>query len=336
MARFAHEATEVAISKTGRIFVSFPRWSEDAPISVGEVMRDGTVAPYPDAVWNAWRNTKKCALSPEGHFVCVQNVVLDNQGHLWALDPAAPAQDRVVPGGPKLVEIDLASNTVTRTIAFDTKVAPQGSYLNDVRFSPDGHYAYITDSGARGAIVAADLRGDTARRTLDGDPTTQLEKNVVVTADGKPLRRPDGRGVEFAADGIALSHDGSTLYWQALTGTILYSVPTAALDDATLPPQALSAKVTRVGTNGVADGLLLDAAGRMYVTAPEQDAVKVRQGGTVSILVQDTRLRWPDTFAQGPDGSILRHHLAHPGHVLVQAAEQSAPAYAALAHRPPQ
>ena len=47
-----------------------------------------------------------------------------------------------------------------------------------------------------------------------------------MTYDGKPLRRPDGRGVEFAADGIALSGDGKTLYWQAIKGKTLYRIAT--------------------------------------------------------------------------------------------------------------
>jgi sugar lactone lactonase YvrE len=52
----------------------------------------------------------------------------------------------VVKGGPKLVRIDLATNEVAHVFSFDEDLAPQGSYLNDVRFSPDGGFAYITDS----------------------------------------------------------------------------------------------------------------------------------------------------------------------------------------------
>ena len=32
--------------------------------------------------------------------------------------------------------------------------------------------------------------------------------------------------------------------------------------------------------------------------------LKVRDGDKVSMLVQDSRLRWPDTFALGPDGAV--------------------------------
>ena len=36
-AAFPHQVTGVACSADGRIFVNFPRWTEDAPVSVAEV-----------------------------------------------------------------------------------------------------------------------------------------------------------------------------------------------------------------------------------------------------------------------------------------------------------
>ncbi|PSJ19471.1 hypothetical protein CVH10_22685, partial [Halomonas sp. ND22Bw] len=77
--------------------------------------------------------------------------------------------------------------------------------------------------------VVVDLDSGRAHRVLDGDPSTQPDKSVTVTYDGKPLRRPDGRGVEFAADGIALSPDGQTLDWQAIKGKTLCRLPTEPL-----------------------------------------------------------------------------------------------------------
>jgi len=311
VAEFGHQVTGVTVSKDGRIFVNFPRWTEDSPVSVAEVMKDGSIRPFPDPEWNAWRNARKDEMSARDHWVCVQSVVADGRGNVWVLDPAAPAQAQVVPMGPKLVRIDLASNSVAQTIAFDETVAPQGSYLNDVRFAPDGQYAYITDSGAKGAIVVVDLSSGKARRVLDGHPSTQPEKGVTVKADGRELRRPDGRGVEFAADGIALSPDGETLYWQAIKGRTLYRIATRTLIETGFRGgQDAGPQVESYGKNGVADGLLIGReSGRMYVSAPEEDAVKVRDlsAGPASepaMLVKDKRLRWPDTFAEGPDGSI--------------------------------
>ena len=316
VAGFDHQVTGITVARDGRLFVNFPRWSEDAPVSVAE-LKDGKPVPYPDAGWNAWRNAKADELSPRDHFVCVQSVVADGQDRLWVVDAAAPAMAHVIKDGPKLVGIDLKTNKVVKTIPFDPTVALQASYLNDVRISPDGKTAYLTDSGAEGALIVVDLESGSAKRLLAGDPSTMPDKSVTVTYDGKPLRRPDGRGVSFAADGIALSPDGKTLYWQAIKGRTLYSLPTdaltgwaaASLMPETLSDKSLSGKITKVGENGVADGLLIARRdGRMYVTSPQDDSVKVRDlskaDAPLTTLVKDPQLRWPDTFGEGPDGTL--------------------------------
>jgi sugar lactone lactonase YvrE len=305
VASFDHQVTGVAVSRSGRIFVNFPRWTEDNEVSVAEVV-NGQLVPYPDQGWNGWRNANKDMVSAHDHWVCVQSVVADTRDNLWVLDPAAPAMAGVIPHGPKLVQISLKTNAPVRTIAFGEDVAPQGSYLNDVRFSPDGRTAYLTDSGAKGALVVLDLDNGQAHRVLEGHPSTQPDKSVTVTYNGQPLRRPDGRGVEFAADGIALSPDGSTLYWQAIKGKTLYSVSTAVLKG---PMDKIAASVKVVGDNGPADGLIIRRHdGRLYITSPQDDAIKVRQldqpGTSPVTLIQDARLRWPDTFAEGPDGKL--------------------------------
>ena len=208
-ARFDHQATGVAVTADGRRFVNFPRWTDDAPISVAEVLPDGSLRPYPDARWNEWRNARANELSVGDHFVCVQSVVPDGHGHLWVLDPGAPGNEKILEGAPKLVRVDLATNRVSKVIAVPGDVALQGTYLNDIRFSPDGRTGYITDSGTRGAIIVVDLESGRSWRALDGYPSTQVDKTVAVTLDGRPLRRPDGRQPVLAADGIAISGDGA-------------------------------------------------------------------------------------------------------------------------------
>ncbi len=295
------QITGIAVSKDGRIFVNLPRWTLDVPVSVGEV-KDGYITPFPDSSWNAYRNSAGASNKPKEQFVCVQSVVFDHEGFLWALDPASPGQQGPIKDGPKLVKIDIHGGKVVAVVAFDETVAPPGSYLNDVRFSPDDHFAYITDSGIKGAIVVVDLHTKQARRILDGDPATQFEKSVEVNVDGAPLRRPDGRAPQFAADGVALSPDGATLYWQALTGKTLYSLPTAAAQD-----PAQSVKPTTVATTHPADGLWIDAAGHFFITNPEQNSVEVadKPGEGLRTLVKDDRLRWPDSFGQGADGTLF-------------------------------
>jgi sugar lactone lactonase YvrE len=66
--------------------------------------------------------------------VSVQSVVVDPDDRLWVLDTGAPLLNNVVPGGAKLVCIDLATNKVVRTILLPPETAGTNSYMNDVRF----------------------------------------------------------------------------------------------------------------------------------------------------------------------------------------------------------
>ena len=304
VATFEHEATGVAASADGRMFVNFPRWNADVPVSVAEVRRNGSTVAYPDARWNSWRNATGMQQDVRSHFVNVQSVVADRRGNLWVLDPGAPNAEKVLPGAAKLVRIDLRTNAVTRVYPFDDTVAPADSYLNDIRFSPDGRHAFMTDSG-RGALVLLDLDSGVATRFLDRHPTTMLDPTVQVMTDGRPLRRPDGRQPMFHADGLELTPDGN-LVWQALTGKTMYSVPTRELTRPDATQDSVARAVQRVAENRVADGYLTTRDGRLLITAPEDDAVRMMRGnGPITTLVKDRRLRWPDSMAEAPDGSIL-------------------------------
>ena len=108
--------TGVTVSRENRIFVNFPRWGDDVPYTVAEVVNGKTVA-YPDASVNDWPGRKtsdptqyKDQGQNETHFVLVQSVVVDPANRLWVLDTGSPLLKNALPGGPKLVAIDLTTN----------------------------------------------------------------------------------------------------------------------------------------------------------------------------------------------------------------------------------
>jgi hypothetical protein len=178
------QVTGVAVSKSGRIFVNFPDWSDGHTISVAEIV-NGQPQPFPNEEWNR-------PGTPKDHFVCVQSVYVDESDSLWILDPAAPRMKEIVKGGPKLVKVDLVKNAVVQTIPFGEGVAPKKSYLNDVRVDIKTQTAFITDSGL-GAIVIVDLRTGKARRLLEGDHSTQAEKDFKLQVNGRELLAEDGK-----------------------------------------------------------------------------------------------------------------------------------------------
>ena len=293
------QLTGVGVStKSGRIFVNFPYWSDDHSISVAEIV-DGQPKAFPDDEWN------KPGPAPS-HFVCVQSVVVDDQDNLWVLDPAAPKMQEIVKGGPKLVKIDLATNQVVQTIPFGEDVAPKKSYLNDVRIDTRENTAFITESG-RGAIIVVDLKSGKARRLLDGHASTQPEKDIKLVVDGKALIDQQKKTPpQIASDGIALDAKNGYLYYHALTGHTLYRIKTTFLRDERLGKRELESKVENVGQTPAPDGMLEGPDGSVYLTDLENNAV-VRwdpASKRVEQIVADKRLLWPDTLCWGPKGEM--------------------------------
>lgn len=78
----------------------------------------------------------------------------------------------------------------------------------------------------------------------------------------------------MGADGIAISADGSRLYYCPLISRRLYSVAIDALVERSLDDQAVAATVIDEGDKGGgADGLESDAAGYIYATNYEHQAI---------------------------------------------------------------
>lgn len=300
IARSPNQWTGVAVSREGRIFVNFPRWSENVPVSVAEITIYGELVPFPNQKWNQWEPGQ----SPAEHWVCVQSVYIDDENDLWVLDPANPRFEGVVDGGPKLVRFDIRTGVAVAEIRFDDDAVPANAYLNDVRVDPQNRTAYITDSGD-GALLVVDLETGGVRRLLDAHPATHAE-DIELTIGGKSWRRPDGTVPQVHADGLALTPDREYLYFQALSGRTLYRIPTAALRDETLTDAALAGQVELVDRTGAADGIMFDAEGYLYLSHIEDDAVRrYTPAGVLEMVVQDPRLRWPDSFARGPDGRMV-------------------------------
>ncbi len=302
-ARFNDQVTGVAVSHQGRIFVNFPRWDKDPLYSVAEVLPDGTLRPYPDNDWNRWGVDE--FKHPEAHFVCVQSVVVDGDDFLWILDPASPAFKGVVPGGSKLLKINLATDIVERVIPFDAGVAPRSSYLNDVRIDQDGNYAYITDSGT-GAIVVVNLESGKSWRRLSGHSSTKAEPGYVPVIGGHEWRDENGKVPQIHADGIVIDSTGKYLYYHALTARILYRIKTSLLKDPYYSEEQLAGYVEKVAETGAVDGMVIDADDNIYLTALEENAIKRYRpdGDVLESIVQDDRIQWPDSMDISQDGFL--------------------------------
>ncbi len=303
--------TGVTVSHQGRIFVNFPKWGDEVAFTVAEI-REGRPVAYPDEAIN---RTDPNDLA--GTLVSVQSVVVDPADRLWILDTGSPMFQPTQYGGPKLVCVDLTSDRVIKTILFPQDVALPTTYLNDVRFDlrrgTEG-MAFITDSSDQGAngIIVVDLASGESWRKLHDHPSTKAEalSSFRPIVEGRPFleRPPDGKAkpMQMGSDGIAISADGSRLYYCPLASRRLYSVAIDALVDRSIDESAVAATVIDEGDRGGAsDGLETDAAGYIYSTNYEHNAVLRRRSGEEwETVVHDPRLLWPDTMSVAADGYL--------------------------------
>ena len=300
--------TGVSVSHTGRIFVNFPKWGDEVPATVVE-LKAGHPVPFPSEEINQPRGDD----DPE-RLVSVQSIVVDPADRLWILDTGSPMMQPVKRGGPKLVCVDLQTDTVAKTIVFESDVALPTTYVNDVRFDLRHGVAYITDSSDQGpnGIIVVDLESGEAWRRLHDHPSTKAvtppELTPVVEGRVFAERPADGppKPVTMGSDGIAISADGERLWYCPLLSRRWYSVPTEALRDRDLPDSQVGELVRDEGDKGgAADGLETDDQGRFYSTNWSHNAVLRRlPDGTMETLVHDPRLLWPDTMSVATDGYL--------------------------------
>lgn len=149
----------MAVSSENRLFVNFPRTDSDVQISVGEIQKDGKMIPFPDAAWNnldARRN-------PQRRFLNVQDLLLDSNDMLWALDSGNPMGCDIVEGGAKLVCMNIRSKQIEQIYIFDSRVLRQESFLDDVEIDTKKQIAVITDSGTDATLIVDLQSGHTER-----------------------------------------------------------------------------------------------------------------------------------------------------------------------------
>ena len=304
--------TGVTVSHRGRIFVNFPKWGDQVSFTVSEI-RDGKPVAYPDEGMNRTNPQDRAAA-----LMSVQSVVVDPADRLWILDTGSPLFRPTEYGGPKLVCVDLTADEVIQKILFTQDVALPTTYLNDVRFDlrrGNKGMAFITDSAQEGpnGIIVVDLASGESWRRLHDHASTKAQdlQTFLPIVEGRPFleHQPNGpvkQGAGMGSDGIAISADGGRLYYCPLGSRKLYSVDTDSLCNRSLDDKAVAATVVDEGDRGgAADGLESDAAGHIYSTNYEHNAILRRApGGLWETVAHDPRLLWPDMLSLATDGYL--------------------------------
>ena len=307
VARFASPmVTGVAVSKTGRVFLTFPRWEDPVESTLME-WKNRKLTPYPNAVFN--RLAKRAATS---RLVNAQSAYVDEQDRLWVIDTGSVRMAATLIGGPKLICIDLASDKVLRTYPLPANVALPTSYLNDVRIDlihGKSGFAVITDSSTNGpnGLVVVDLDSGASWRRLSDHPTTKADPMVVPVVEGKRLIIRPKHGpeipVKVGSDGLALNAASDSVYYCPMISRHLYRASLATLVDPAKTDAEVIATIKDLGEKGISDGMATDSNGNLYVTDVEANSVKrLGPDGTYQTVMRFSKYFWVDSIAiQGSD-----------------------------------
>lgn len=308
----------VELDRRGNIYVTTPRWLNGRiPATLNQiVMVNGKT------LLRAFPDCGSHAPGRAGAFRNILGVEVDSRNRMWILDMGWVAgEERAPDDGQKIVVIDLDSGRELKRYVFPDAVADRRlSFLNDLVIDEGREIAYISDSGNRSGsptasgIVIYDFKDNRAWRVLDRHPSVQDDPARSLTVDGERVL-PGGR-LAVGINGIALSPDGSRLYWGITTGDAIYSMPTAAIlaPDATV--EEISSAISRPHRiGGGSDGLSMDNRGRVYITNLSGNKVEAwdpAAGSTVTIA-EGKNFIWPDSLSWDDRGGlyISTNHLNH-------------------------
>lgn len=286
-----YQWTGIAISKKDRVFVNFPRWTENTPVSVGEI-KNGKIVPFPDQKWNNWKPSS----TVNQQFICVQSVYIDNEDRLWVLDTGYELAGDSTKGS-YLYCFDLVKNTFIEEYSFPAEAISGKSYLNDFRIDHRNKLVYLTDSRV-GGIVVLNLKTKLISRILSRHPSALSEVDKIVI-EGYERRHP------VHSDGIELDSGEGYLYYCALMGENIYRIPVETLLNKNLSDEALGKQVQRFAKTGANDGLILDKRGNLYLSSLEKNAIsKLSPDGILETVVSDHNIKWPDSFAFDSKGFL--------------------------------
>ena len=246
---------------------------------------------------------------------------------LWVVDTGRPTlpdgtMPYALPGGPKLLAINISNDTIYRIYTFPEHVHRIDSYLNDVRIDLDPTatangqgIAYMADSSSEGrnGFIVLDLGTGQSWRRLSLHPSTLTVSGALDSYSGIPsyVVSPGARQfthLSTGLDGIQLSPDGGTMYYSALTADTLYSIPTSRLRDTSVAAEERARHaVSNLGQRGgLANGFESDSNGLIYQLVPSQNAIYTYdpEKAQQTSFVRDPRILWPDSASVAEDGYI--------------------------------
>ena len=279
----------VTTTPDGRVFMVISRLDGSKGPLVVEYTTDGKQTPFPNSTWNSWT----AGDDPSNKLVRANSVRVGPDGNLWIVDIGSPGAGKAdLPNGPKVVVVDLKTNTVKRVYHLNGPSVEPFSFIDDIRFH--GNNGYITDAGNSGAIIVMNLETGDAYRTLVNDKSVMVQHPMM--AEHKEMLDENANPLKINADQMEVSPDGKYYYYQACSGP-LYRIETQYLDDKSVPEKLREAHRVQFAHNGTTGGTAIDASGNLYVSDTDNNRVlRITPKGKSTVLVADPRLIWVDAM----------------------------------------
>lgn len=289
-----HPPGNIAVTPEGRLIMSQHQFY-GAPLRVVEVLDDGSVTAFPNEAWSSEPNSQGIGLNT------VLGLRADENGIVWMLDRS---DGEGQPG--KIVGWDSENDELDQVIYLPQPIIGNSPFLNDLAVDLDNNAIYITDtaSGDDSALIVVDLNTGFSRRVLEGDVSTRPE-DIPIIVDERIVSL-GGKPATIGANPITVDPNNEWVYYAPMSGTSLYRIATNDLLDASLSPEELSNRVERYGDKPICDGITVDGAGNVYITAITDNAIGVvNETGEYQTLYQDDKLlSWTDGMAFSPDDYI--------------------------------
>ena len=266
----------------------------------------------------------------------VLGVQTDRNGVVWMLD------NTMREGGvPKLIGWHPDAG-LKQVIYLPAPAIGEAPFLNDLAVDIERHTIYLADTSLDGspALIVVDTKTGLARRVLEKHESVQAEQ-IPMLAGGEEVKihLPDGNVInpKVAVNPIALDATGEYLYYGPMTGTGMYRISTDALRDRTISEEDLAAKVEKWADRPISDGISIDTAGNIYISAVATNEIGVIRAETKTYepLIRGEEISWPDAFSFGPDGYMYAViNQLHKGPVLNAGTDGSEPPYRIIKFKP--
>lgn len=314
VAELPFRPANVAATEDGKVFATVHPLDKPSGAQLVTITGKHAYRPWPDA---KYQNDGKHF--PEDRLDSPLGIYRDKSARIWIADMGFNI------GKTRIWTFDSATGKLLKRIDLPAKVAPKGSFVQDLVVDDVNGWVYLADLANPG-LIAVNIGNGKARR-FGNHPSLNAEANVRMVIDGKPINF-NGKPAEVAIDPITISADKETIYYGATNGRSWYSVPAKLFRNGATDKEIASA-IVRVGDKPISDGATTDADGNHFITNVTESGIDVlTKDGNLTSFIRDARLDWPDGIQFGAKGWLyISVNQLHKSPAFTGGADEGTPPY---------